>query len=481
LSGGWALGLTFTTTPQFRGATAAVRNGSGEASMTRTMLNSATLRLAAVAMCWGIASASYGQFLGGFQRSVGGVAVDAQGVLEAPTVDDNQELNRLRDEIQVDAPESLRGFTERRAVSLKQLEATIARCQADNNPIPAEVRCLGGLQRIQYVFVYPERQDIVLVGPAEGWKIDQLGNVVGVTTNRPVLMLDDLMVALRSGGPSRMEPITCSIDPTPEGLARLQQVMSGMERMGNPDETLSMIEEALGPQVISVTGVPASSHFARGMVAADFRMKRLAMNFEPAPVNNMPSFLSMVSGNGRGMDNMLPRWWLAPNYEPLAKTTDGLGWELRGPGVKCMTEEDYVNATGEKQRTGKASGIAVKWANSMTENFSELADHDSSFGQLRNLMDLAVIGALIEKEQLAEMGQFQAPWLMGQLELERYPAPTRTSSKASVVRKRGAWVISASGGVELAPWAIADRTETVAEVGQARESLGQPGADFWWQ
>lgn len=448
--------------------------------MTRTTFTSTTLRLAAVAMCWGIASASYGQFLGGFQRSVGGVAVDAQGVLEAPTVDDTEELNRLRDETQVASPEALTAFTERRAISLKQLEATIARCQSANEPLPIEVRCLGGLQRIQYVFVYPDRQDIVLVGPAEGWKIDALGNVVGVTTNRPVVMLDDLMVALRSGTGSRMEPITCSIDPTPEGLARLQWVMSGIERMGDPDETLSAIEDALGPQVISVTGVPATSHFARGMVAADFRMKRLAMNFEPAPVSNMPSFLSMVSG-GRGTNNMMPRWWLAPNYEPLAKTADGLGWELRGPGVKCMTEEEYLDESGEKQRVAKATGLAAKWANSMTENFSELAAHDSSFGHLRNLMDLAVIGALIEKEQLAETAQFQAPWLMGQLALERYSAPTRTSSKASVVRKRGSWVISASGGVEMAPWAIADRTETVAEVGQARETLAQPGADFWWQ
>jgi len=33
----------------------------------------------------------------------------------------------------------------------------------------------------------------------------------------------------------------------------------------------------------------------------------------------------------------------------------------------------------------------------------------------------------------------------------------------------------------MAPWEIADRTEIVAEVGQAREAVGQPGADFWWQ
>ena len=51
------------------------------------------------------------------------------------------------------------------------------------------------------------------------------------------------------------------------------------------------MEEAVGPQTITVTGVPDTSHFARVIVAADFRMKRLAMNFEPAPVDGMPSFL----------------------------------------------------------------------------------------------------------------------------------------------------------------------------------------------
>ena len=49
------------------------------------------------------------------------------------------------------------------------------------------------------------------------------------------------------------------------------------------------MEEALGPQTISITGVPPTSHFARVIVAADFRMKRLAMDFEPAPVDDMPS------------------------------------------------------------------------------------------------------------------------------------------------------------------------------------------------
>ena len=41
-------------------------------------------------------------------------------------------------------------------------------------------RFLGGLQRIEYVLVYPDRQDIVLAGPGEGWMVDEMGTVVGV-------------------------------------------------------------------------------------------------------------------------------------------------------------------------------------------------------------------------------------------------------------------------------------------------------------
>jgi NADH-quinone oxidoreductase subunit D len=94
------------------------------------------------------------------------------------------------------------------------------------------------------------------------------------------------------------------------------------------------MEQALGPQKISVTGVPETSHFARALVAADFRMKRLGMGFERAPVDGLPSFLDMFSGRTAGLQNMMPRWWLAPNYEPIRRDAEGLAWELRGSGVK---------------------------------------------------------------------------------------------------------------------------------------------------
>ncbi len=98
-------------------------------------------------------------------------------------------------------------------------------------------------------------------------------------------------------------------------------------------------------QKISVTGVPGDSHFARVIVAADYKMKRLAMRFEPTPIKGLPSFLDMMKAGPKGMQNMLPRWWLEPNYESLLASPDGLAYEFRGASVKAATEEDFVTST----------------------------------------------------------------------------------------------------------------------------------------
>ena len=186
-----------------------------------------------------------------------------------------------------------------RKISLRQLEAAIAENRAGGKPVSDEMRYLAGMQRIQYVFVYPEHNDIVLAGPGEGWKMNPQGEIVGLTTNRPVMLLDDLLVALRSIETARQGGISCSIDPTSEGLARLQAFFQTVRPIeGDPQPTMSAIEQSLGPQRITVTGVPETSHFARVLVAADYRMKRLAMAFEETPVAGLPNFLQMLKTSG---------------------------------------------------------------------------------------------------------------------------------------------------------------------------------------
>jgi hypothetical protein len=294
-------------------------------------------------------------------------------------------------------------------------------------------------------------------------------------------MLDDLLVALRVAEDSNRTGISCSIDPTPAGLEKMQALSGQLSARGGPQAAARQMEEAVGDQTITITGVPDTSHLARVIVAADFRMKRLAMNMEPAPVDGLPSFLDMVGRSRTGARNLMPRWWLAPNYEPIRRDGDGLAWELRGQGVKCETEQDFLNASGQLQHSGKADPLAQKWADSFTAKFDELAREDSAFGALRNVMDLTVVGALLVKENLLKRSGLEAPQLLSQQPVEEFPVPRRVASQASFIKAGRSWVISVSGGVQIFPWQIADRTEVAADLAAVRGSDSAKSTGWYWQ
>jgi hypothetical protein len=430
------------------------------------------------------AMASYGQAQFFRAGAVGGVKVDVDGVLSNPEVGELKELQAAWQKGLEDVPADLEAWSDLRFVSLRQLETKIAEATGAGKPIPDAVRFLAGLQRVKYVLVYPEKKDIVLAGPAEGWRVDTMGSVVGATSGRPVLTLDDLMVAMRVAESSNRSGISCSIDPTPEGLQRVQQ-LPPPPRVTRGSQVVAMrgrqIEEALGPQRITITGVPETSHFARVIVAADFRMKRLAMDFERAPVDGMPSFMDMAKGSRGGLHNSMPRWWLAPMYDPLRRDAEGLAWELRGQGVRCLTEQSFLSDVGQRESTGRSDPTAQKWADTFTEKFDELAGEDSSFGQLRNVMDLAVVGALLMKEGLLERSGLAAPQLMSELPLEEYAVPRMVPSQASFTKAGRDWIVSVSGGVQIFPWQVADRTETSADLAQARVEQPSAQGSWYWQ
>lgn len=418
-------------------------------------------------------------------RAVGGISIDADGVLTNAELDNLNLLRKMRLEVWRQVPGDLNQPNPLRKVSLRRLEAALSEYAKTKTPLPDEVRYLAGLQRIQYVFVYPEDNDIVLVGFGEGWVVDERGGVVGASTGRPVLLLDDLLVALRTANAAAQGGITCSIDPTAEGLQSLQSFVKTLKAGADQAQgVIKQIETIMGPQTITVTGVPASSHFARVLVAADYRMKRLAMNFEPAPVAGLPSYLHMMKGKGsaRGMQNMLPRWWLATNYDPMLTDVEGMSWELRGPGVKAMTEDDFLAADGSRTQSGKASPLAQKWADNMTAKYDELSVKDTIFGELRNCMDLAIIAALLVKENLPAKAGYSMPLLLNSDELptDEFLAPKQVDTRGSFVATRNNVVISASGGVMLHSWGVADKKEVSDTLKPLRAAAIESQSKNWW-
>ena len=62
--------------------------------------------------------------------------------------------------------------------------ARLLRRQKAHEPLDASMLTLAGLQRVRYVFVYPESGDLVLAGPAGDWKVDADGRIVSTATRR---------------------------------------------------------------------------------------------------------------------------------------------------------------------------------------------------------------------------------------------------------------------------------------------------------
>jgi hypothetical protein len=434
------------------------------------------LLLLNVLLAWNAAGNLYAQSNaidpGYYNRAVGGVSIDSSGLLNMAQTDALGELAKLRSAAIGKAPEGLQGLVEMRKISLRGLEEAIADCTKNKRPLPDEIKYLAGLQRIQYVFVYPEEKDIVLAGPGEGWKVDAHGNVVGATTGKAVLQLDDLLTALRSAMQASQAGITCSIDPTREGVARLNQLTAS-----NPNADLKSFEEAMGNQQITVTGIPASSRFARILVAADYRMKRIGMGFEPAPQGvKLPSYMQMVAST-RVKDSS-PRWWMEPKFDAILKDASGMAWELRGSAVQTLTQEDAFDAKGERRHTNKNNTLAKRWADMMTKEFSALAVSDPVFADLQNCMEMAVVSALILKERLPEKAGNSFPTLFTSTDLktEVYNVPTQVPSVASLVRK----TYSVSGGVTINSWAIADNAKTDDSVASLRDKAASKSHATWW-
>lgn len=416
----------------------------------------------------------------GRASSVGGVIVDASGAITRMQVDALARVRREREEALRQISGDVKKPAAMRKISLRQLERALDAHLKSGTPIPDDLKLLAGLQKIQYVFVYPELQDIVLAGYGEGWKVTERGDLVGVSTGKPVLLLDDLLVALRYARQAAQGGISCSIDPTPEGLERLRRHVASLAVIGDPQQTGRGIEQALGPQMITVSGVPATTHFAHVLVAADYRMKRLGMNLDPSPVAGFAPYLQMIGSGGRGMSTVAPRWWLVPDDQPVVTDGSGLAFELRGGSVRCLTDETVFAAGGNKTAVGVSSPAAQRWADMMTSKYDALAAREPVFAELRNLMDLAVVGALIVREDLAARAGFAMPLLLDvkALPTDELEAVKKTDSVASLLKKGSNWIISASGGVQIQPYAPLQKLQLDPKLAQTKPQ--HPAPNRWW-
>ncbi len=181
---------------------------------------------------------------GNIVNIVGGVRVDVNGVLNQQDERGRAQVLEARRRALQAVPGDISQPTKLRMVSLRKLDEAIDDCLKKGKVLPDEIKYLAGLQRVQYVFVYPEQKDVVLAGLAEGWKLNEAGIIVGNVSGHPVLQLDDLLVAVRCADAAHNGGMSVSIDPTPEGLQRLKELSEKLTAGANRQATIEAINQA---------------------------------------------------------------------------------------------------------------------------------------------------------------------------------------------------------------------------------------------
>jgi hypothetical protein len=421
-----------------------------------------------------------------------GVAIDAKGVVHRQFyTDPTGQGNRQRAAAALAAlSHDVAKFSRLRKISLTRLEQAIHAAQGAPTD---EMRYLAGLLRVRYVFFYPDSHDIVIAGPAEGWMDDISGRIVGLTTGRPVVQLQDLVVALRAYPPGKdgVAMIGCSIDPTQEGLARMQaflkstssSYMAGQEQMV-AQVMMQKLPEALGMQVVSVIGVNPKTHFAQVLVEADYRMKLIGIGLERPPVK-MVAFVDKVSP-AQVSRNALFRWYFVPDYKCVRVTQDKQAMELVGDGVKLVGEDEVVNAGGQRKQAGRANMASTAFATSFTEKYSALAARSPVYAELRNLVDLAVCAAFIQ-----DQGYYaKAGWDLGLLAnekglaVETYNAPQQVEATVAAIMKGSRLMTPIGGGVHIEARAALKPENLLQDekgkLDQARNAVSLPAGRWWW-
>jgi hypothetical protein len=418
-----------------------------------------------------------------------GVAVDAEGVLRVKTFGDSS--GQLAKERIAAAKASLgpklASFSKMRYFSLNRLEQAILDHQGT---LTDEMRYLAGVQRIHYVFYYPESKDIVLAGPAEGWVANAAGRIVGITTGRPVVQLQDLVVALRAFPPGgdKTSLIGCSIDPTQEGLASMQNFLrTSRPNPGDPQPFVESLRNSLGYQLVSIHGVAPKTHYAQVMVEADYRMKLIGIGLERPPVK-LVSYVDRAKP-GDISRSAMQRWFFVPDYQCVRQSDDKLAMELVGDGVKLVGENEVVTGNGErKAAVGHVNRASHDFVVNFTKRYAELAERSPVYAELRNLIDLAVAAAYIQEQGYYEKADWKMPFFGSEKEftLETYNIPKTVESAVNAIWKGHTLMTPIGGGVTIQPTEALKSDNLLADkkakVAKAREGvkLNLAKGQWWW-
>ena len=283
---------------------------------------------------------------------------------------------------------------------------------------------LAGLQRIQYVIVVPatdeQSGDLILAGPAGDWRTEASGMIVSEDHGQPVVRIDDFLTLWRRPDPT--EPFGVTINPTEAGLAAMQEYVKTSTvkpiKRSKRDAWVDGIRKSIGEQSVQFFSLSPDSHVAKALLTADYHMKCIGMGIAE-PVDGIESYLDTVKlgPNGQVPPMSVLRWWFAMDYQPVAVSQNNQVFELRGIGAKVLSENQLMAVRGKRIRTGESEKLNAQFAASFSKQFEKISEKYPLYGELRNIFDLSMTLALIDKQSLLERSGWQPNLLLDRVAL----------------------------------------------------------------
>lgn len=423
-----------------------------------------------------------------------GVEIDADGLLRLSVTDPTGAMRAERAAAaRKSLPRDVQRNSANRKISLRRLGAVISEALDAGRELAPEITHLAGLQRLDQVFLFPEENDVIIAGPAEGWFEEPSGRVVGIENRQPLVMLDDWITALRAFGPDdeMNKVVLCSIDPTVEGLERYKKLkrdipirFSDAEWARLPPKMVAAMREALGPANVRVHGVSPSSHIAQVMVECDYRMKMIGIGLEPVPV----PLLTFIEAIDRPIGGF-QQWWLRPKYDRLLQDPEGNALKIVGQSIELVTNRLDVTAD-ERFIVGKSrpSAAATKYAHEFTKKYSQIALNCPVFAQLQTISDLLVVAAWLKKTDAWDRVGWDGGVLFDEQRLLEKSLPvSKTAECVANAVLKGDMLVTPVGGFSITPAISLDGEHLkIGEAGddfvQARDRVTPPRDDarWWW-
>jgi len=365
---------------------------------------------------------------------VPGVYLDTDGAVRVRQVDAKQELASMQARLRAAARAKDDPLVY---ISLPKLFAQAQTLQEAGKPLPEELKYLGGMTRLQYVFVLPGQKDLVIAGPAEHWHVlrqagDPCEFVVGDRTGRPVMQLDDLVVAMRTAREGGGKVFGCGIWPSPNSLKIADDIERRMAR-NTRIERLAFV-----------------------CVAADYELKRLALGIDRAP----------VAGVGNGVDHSRSaanKFWFESTYDPLLVSADGNAYELRGPRLLVRAGQFDFDPRGATEK-------AKTFAANFTKHVAELAAAQPLIAELQNVADESLLANLIRHDRLAQKIDWDNAWALDEAGFHVATIPVPRTAQTLVGFTNGSLV---AGGVHLMLGAAVDEARQVDQK-RAIDAARQP-------